>query len=216
MGHYRGGISWSGMQQFNVHPLCMVIGMVFLYGDAILVHRVFRNETKRATKILHGVMHCMAFIIAIVGLVAVFEFHRKAGITDMYSLHSWCGIVTFGLFFIQWILGFTFFLFPGVTFSLRSYYKPVHTFFGISLFALSIGTCLLGILEKILFSIPLNYARFEPEGVLANVLGLLLVAFGISVGYIVTKEEWRRPPLSEEQALSMDFKTLTEGDSPSD
>lgn len=60
-----------------------------------------------------------------------------------------------------------------------------------------------------------KYSTFEAEGILANVLGLLLVGFGGTVLYILTRSDWKRPPQAEEQALSMDFKTLTEGDSPS-
>lgn len=34
MGHYHGGFAWDGSaQEFNLHPLCMVLGMVFLQGD---------------------------------------------------------------------------------------------------------------------------------------------------------------------------------------
>lgn len=34
---------------------------------ALLVYRVFRKEAKRTTKILHGLLHVFAFIIALVG-----------------------------------------------------------------------------------------------------------------------------------------------------
>lgn len=60
-----------------------------------------------------------------------------------------------------------------------------------------------------------KYSAFEPEGVLGNVLGLLLLAFGLAVLYTLVRRDWSRPAQEEERALSMDFKTLTEGDSPS-
>ncbi|XP_026368318.2 transmembrane ascorbate-dependent reductase CYB561 isoform X2 [Ursus arctos] len=215
LGLYRGGIAWEGALQFNVHPLCMVIGLIFLQGDALLVYRVFRNEAKRTTKVLHGLLHVFAFIIALVGLVAVFDYHRKKGYADLYSLHSWCGILVCILFFVQWLVGFSFFLFPGASFSLRGRYRPQHVFFGATIFLLSVGTALLGLKEALLFKLGAKYSTFGAEGVLGNVLGLLLVGFGGTVLYILRRSDWKRPPQAEEQALSMDFKTLTEGDSPS-
>lgn len=56
-----------------------------------------------------------------------------------------------------------------------------------------------------------TYSEFVPEGVLANALGLLLLAYGVVIGYVVTREEFKRPPHPEEEALSVHFKTLTEG-----
>lgn len=112
-------------------------------------------------------------------------------------------------------MGFSFFLFPGASFSLRSRYRPQHIFFGATIFLLSVGTALLGLKEALLFKLGTKYSTFEPEGVLANVLGLLLVCFGVVVLYILAQADWKRPSQAEEQALSMDFKTLTEGDSPS-
>uniref|UniRef100_A0A7N5JVS4 Transmembrane ascorbate-dependent reductase CYB561 n=1 Tax=Ailuropoda melanoleuca TaxID=9646 RepID=A0A7N5JVS4_AILME len=149
------------------------------------------------------------------GVVAVFDYHRKKGYADLYSLHSWCGILVCILFFVQWLVGFSFFLFPGASFSLRGRYRPQHVFFGATIFLLSVGTALLGLKEALLFKLGAKYSTFGAEGVLANVLGLLLVGFGVIVLYILTHSEWKRPPQAEEQALSMDFKTLTEGDSPS-
>ncbi|CAI9581970.1 unnamed protein product [Staurois parvus] len=180
LSRYRGGFSWEGPEQFNVHPLCMVLGMVFLCGDALLVYRVFRHETKRATKILHGALHILAMIISLVGIIAVFQFHKKKkNIPDMYSLHSWLGIATFSFYILQWIIGFIMFFVPGVSYAYKSRVKPLHAFFGMGLLVTSISTCLLGLTEKVLFSIPDQYSHLPSEGVLINVLGLLLVAFGL-------------------------------------
>ncbi len=60
-----------------------------------------------------------------------------------------------------------------------------------------------------------TYSKFTGEGVLANILGLMLVCFGVVVGYVVTREDFRRPPNPEEEALSVHFKTLSEGEIPS-
>ncbi|XP_029294249.1 transmembrane ascorbate-dependent reductase CYB561 [Cottoperca gobio] len=215
MGHYRGGFAWDGSSyQFNLHPLCMVLGLVFLQGDAILVYRVFQNEAKRNVKMLHGIIHLLALIISIIGVVAVFDFHRAAKIPDMYSLHSWCGMATLVLFCVQWVMGLLFFLFPVASSWLRASYLSIHVFCGLVLVVMSIGSCLLGITEKLLFSIMPVYSLFAPEGVLANILGILLVSFGVLLCYMITREEYRRPPNPEEESLSVHFKTLTEGGSP--
>ncbi|XP_037545230.1 cytochrome b561 [Nematolebias whitei] len=181
---------------------------------AILVYRVFRNETKRNVKLLHGIIHLLALIISIVGVVAVFDFHKAANIPDMYSLHSWCGMATLVLFCVQWVMGLLFFLFPGMSSRLRSMYLPIHMFCGLTLLLMAIGTSLLGITEKLLFSITSTYSLFAPEGMLANVLGILLVLYGGVLCYLMTREEYRRPPNPEEETLSVHFKTLTEGGSP--
>ncbi|XP_061567768.1 transmembrane ascorbate-dependent reductase CYB561 [Cololabis saira] len=215
MGHFRGGFAWDGSaQEFNLHPLCMVLGLVFLQGDAILVYRVFRNEARKSVKLLHGTIHLLALIISIVGIVAVFDFHRKAQIPDVYSLHSWCGIATLVLFCLQWVMGLLFFLFPVASAWLRATYLPVHVFCGLMLLVMAIGTSLLGITENLLFRIMPTYSQFAPEGVLANTLGILLVLFGVLLCHLITREEYRSPPNPEEESLSVHFKTLTEGGSP--
>ncbi|XP_062893892.1 transmembrane ascorbate-dependent reductase CYB561 [Mobula hypostoma] len=215
LGHYQGGFAWDGTaNQFNVHPLCMVIGMVFLYGDAILVYRTLRNEGKTTLKLLHAFIHLIALVAIIVGAVAVFDFHAANNIPDLYSLHSWCGLSIIILFCLQWVMGLAFFLFPGVTYSLRTIYYPFHVYFGLALFILSIGTCLIGITEKLFFSVRDTYSKFDPQGILANTLGLVLVCFGFLVTYILTRNEWKRSASPEEEALSLHFKTLTEEGSP--
>lgn len=40
MGHYRQGFAWHDnvAKEFNYHPLFMIIGMVFLYGNGMTKH----------------------------------------------------------------------------------------------------------------------------------------------------------------------------------
>uniref|UniRef100_A0A8C5A1R8 Transmembrane ascorbate-dependent reductase CYB561 n=1 Tax=Gadus morhua TaxID=8049 RepID=A0A8C5A1R8_GADMO len=213
LGHHHGGFAWDGSaHQFNVHPLCMVLGMVVLYGDGEARLSDFLSVPTPVCpnlKILHGSIHLLALLVSIIGLVAVFNFHRVSGIPDLYSLHSWCGVLTVTLFLVQWLMGLGFFLFPGASSWLREWYLPLHAFFGLFLLAVSIATCLTGITEKLLFSIMETYSLRAPEGLLANSLALLLLLFGGLVGFIVTREEFRRPPQPEEEALSVHFTSLT-------
>lgn len=53
----------------------------------------------------------------------------------------------------QWVLGLLFFLFPVTSSWLRVLYLPFHVFCGLTLLVMAIGTSLLGITEKLLFSI---------------------------------------------------------------
>lgn len=56
---------------------------------------------REAQKVFHVFLHLIAITLGIVGLHAVFKFHEKANIRNMYSLHSWIGIGTFCLYIVQ-------------------------------------------------------------------------------------------------------------------
>ncbi|XP_035688206.1 cytochrome b561-like isoform X1 [Branchiostoma floridae] len=205
--HYRGGFAWDGTgQEFNWHPVFMVVGMVFLYGNAILTYRVFRDQVKLGVKILHTVLQIAALIFSIVALVATFDFHNANGIANMYSLHSWVGLIVVILFALQWVLGMSTYLLPFASRWIRTLFMPYHRFFGLVIFAMSIATCLMGLTEKLLFTINDTYSSFAPEGILVNCLGLTLVLFGGFVGYIATREDWKRQPLPEEQPINMSIE----------
>ena len=42
-----------------------------------------------------------SFIVASVGLAAVFDFHTVDGVPNLYSLHSWIGMAVTIFYFIQ-------------------------------------------------------------------------------------------------------------------
>ena len=53
---------------------------------------------------------------------------------------------------LQWLAGLVTFLFPGLTYGIKKSYLPVHIYFGILIFALSVASCLSGMTEKLLWA----------------------------------------------------------------
>lgn len=125
-----------------------------LHHIAILLYRVFRNVTKIYVKLMHAITHIGAFLFATVALKAVFDSHNKAPkpIPNLYSLHSWVGLLTVILFCLQWVMGFVSFLYPKLSDALRRLFLPHHKFWGLAIFGLACAAALMGITEKALFT----------------------------------------------------------------
>ncbi|XP_006076621.1 lysosomal membrane ascorbate-dependent ferrireductase CYB561A3 isoform X1 [Bubalus kerabau] len=199
MRYWHGGFAWDGsMLMFNWHPVLMVTGMVVLYSAASLVYRLPQSWVgpRLPWKSGHAAMHLLAFLLTVLGLHAVFEFHNHAKIPHLYSLHSWLGITTVFLFACQWFLGFSVFLLPWASMWLRSLLKPIHVFFGASILSLAIASVVSGINEKLFFSLKngtKTYSKLPSEAVFANCAGMLVVVFGLLVLYILLASSWKRP-----------------------
>ncbi|CAH8511418.1 unnamed protein product [Heterobilharzia americana] len=191
LGKYWGGFSWTNASTvFNYHPLFMVLGLVFLYGDAILVYRVFRAYRKLPIKILHAILHILAFLFGVLGIKAVFDFHNALLIPNMYSLHSWLGITAIVMFGLQWVGGLITFLVPQTPQIARSQLLPIHVTLGSFLYLLVIGVCISGITEKNFFS--KAYPLLKSGEVVGNILGVTLIIFGGIVYYLVQHPNYRR------------------------
>ncbi|KYN01039.1 Cytochrome b561 [Cyphomyrmex costatus] len=204
-GYYRNGFSWrSNLNlEFNWHPLLMTIGFVFLYSNAMLLYRMQRNVRKRRLKLTHAGIMLVIVLLVVIALVAVFDSHNLAQppISNMYSLHSWVGLTTVILFCCQWVAGCVSFLYPGLQAPLRASYMPLHVFFGIAAFVGAIASCLLGLNEKAFLTLHEKYSALVSEGILINIIGLLLVLFGGLSVYLVTQERYRRLSRSEDEVL---------------
>ena len=57
--------------------------------------------TKKTLKYMHGVIHLVAFIASVVALKGAFSSHNELGYQNLYSLHSWIGLVTVIIFAAQ-------------------------------------------------------------------------------------------------------------------
>ncbi|XP_017508046.1 lysosomal membrane ascorbate-dependent ferrireductase CYB561A3 isoform X1 [Manis javanica] len=213
MCYWHGGFAWDDtIFMFNCHPVLMVAGMVVLYSAASLVYRLPWSWVgpKLPWKFAHAFLHLTAFILTILGLVAVFRFHNHKNTANLYSLHSWLGITTVFLFACQWFLGFAVFLLPWASLRLRSLLKPIHVFFGASILSLAIASVISGINEKLFFSLQNAtnlYSSLPSEAVFANSTGMLVVVFGLLVLYILLASSWKCPEpeiLTERQPLLHD------------
>lgn len=67
----------------------------------MLIYRVFHKCPKLPLKAVHGVLMILGLLFSVVGLKAAFDSHNVRGIPDMYSLHSWIGLVTVIFFAVQ-------------------------------------------------------------------------------------------------------------------
>ncbi|KAK5638925.1 hypothetical protein RI129_013234 [Pyrocoelia pectoralis] len=182
--HYRNGFSVTvANQEFYWHPMLMVLGLIFLYAQSILTYRIARHAKKKVLKLTHALLHCLAFILSVLSLKAVFDSHNysEPPIPNLYSLHS----------------GFLTFLFPGLSKNLRACYLPFHTYFGATIFTMVIVTAMLGLAEKAIWAVP-NYSSMGGEAVLVNFIGVILLSFGLLVLYLVYNPTYKRVALAED------------------
>ncbi|KAH7570827.1 hypothetical protein ACOSP7_019287 [Xanthoceras sorbifolium] len=179
----REGLAFESKNKskiFNLHPLFMIIGFILIGGEAIMAYKTI-PATRRTQKAVHGVLHSIALVSGALGIFAVFKFQNEQGIADMYTLHSWLGIITISLYALQWLLAFFSYVFPGAEKGTRATYQSWHTLFGLVIFFLAICTAEMGLLQKFL---KLGLFRNQ-EALIVNFTGLLIVLFGISVGLVV-------------------------------
>lgn len=197
---YRGGIGWQDEidKEFNLHPVLMIGGFVFLLGEAILVYRLCRCCRKIYNKLFHTILHLLVMPAAAIAVVAVFDYHglSKPAIPDLYSLHSWMGLGTLGLFSLQFVFGFFSYLVllccEKSTASFRAALLPIHTHFGLVTFLLGVATCVTGLTEKAIFTLRGKYAERDAEGIVINVLGLVLIAAAICLTLVVRHPRFQR------------------------
>ncbi|XP_021050311.1 cytochrome b reductase 1 [Mus pahari] len=195
--HFREGLGWNGGGlEFNWHPVLAVTGFVFIQGIAIIVYRLpwTWKCSKLLMKSIHAGLNAVAAILAIISVVAVFEYHNVRKVPHMYSLHSWIGLTALILYIQQLVVGFFVFLLPWAPLSLRAIVMPIHVYSGLLLFGTVIATVLMGVTEKLFFVLKHpSYHSFPPEGVFTNTLGILILVFGALIFWIVTRPQWKRP-----------------------
>jgi cytochrome b-561 len=155
-----GGLSWKygeSKQIFNWHPLLMITGFAFMTVASL----AFRNLNRPKSKLLHGLGWTIGILCMLIALVAVFRSHNdpvSGFIANMYSMHSWIGMLVFILYTLQFVSGMLSFGFPVVwrwnngapiaSEAFKSRLLLVHHFFGPFIYLALMATILMGIQEK--------------------------------------------------------------------
>lgn len=78
----------------------MYFGFIFFACQAMMAYKTVM-AARDVKKFVHMLFHLIAICLGIVGLHAVFKYHDRQNIKNMYSLHSWIGIATFSLYVLQ-------------------------------------------------------------------------------------------------------------------
>ncbi|KAJ4838418.1 hypothetical protein Tsubulata_020684 [Turnera subulata] len=181
--HFRGGLAWEASNKsliFNIHPVLMLIGLIIIGGEAIISYKSLPLK-KEVKKLIHLVLHAIALVLGIIGIYTAFKYHNESSIANLYSLHSWLGIVIIVLYGIQWVYGFVIFFFPGGSSAVRSESLPWHVLFGLFVYILAVGNAAIGFLEKLTFLENSGLAKYGSEALLVNFTAVLTILYGAFV-----------------------------------
>merc|ERR1712222_230824 len=177
----------------TVHwAILMTISLIFLYGNGALIYRIIppKNEGhKLKLKLAHAGIMIVAFALMVIGLQAAFDSHNKPDPPkpNMYTLHSWVGLLAALLFGCQWGLGFAAFLFPKFSPEIRALLLPFHQYFGSSILALAVAAACMGHLEKMIWSNMAGYVAKDSEAQIVDTTGLFLILFAMGVTFLLSK-----------------------------
>ncbi|KMY93303.1 transmembrane ascorbate ferrireductase 1 isoform X2 [Drosophila simulans] len=193
---YRDGFAWSESpkQQFNLHPILMIAGFVTLSGFSILIYRLCRCVKQIYVKLIHMFFHAVAIPCIALGFISVFASHDALHKVNFYSLHSWLGFVTMGMFVLQFVIGFFSFLVmlccENKTYSCRSAMVPIHASLGLANFWLAIASSVTGLIEKereTVNEVGVSSENKLVEHYITSAIGVTLIFIGIIVTFAVRR-----------------------------
>lgn len=225
---WRGPTRVDLEKQWNLHPVLMMMGLIYCMGQAMLVYRSCHCCRRIYTKLLHTFFHILAIPCVVLGFMATWDYHSlrkdKEGNPDsiphFYSIHSWLGLLTMGLFIIQFLVGiFSFLLLlccESSTARYRAALVPIHSTVGTTTFLLAVATAVAGITEKAFFQLSVTYPGWVEyvqgvpteslpsigdikyseqhflESVLLNVMGATLAFLGILMPLMLWAPQFRQ------------------------
>uniref|UniRef100_A0A914DAC6 Cytochrome b561 domain-containing protein n=1 Tax=Acrobeloides nanus TaxID=290746 RepID=A0A914DAC6_9BILA len=138
------------------------------------------------------------------------------GSPELYSFHSWLGVLVFGAYVIQFILGFINYAYPKTHLEIRRRFMPTHRIAGNSIFIMSVATVLTGHQRFACFAFNESSANLKPNeahyafcyethtcvkrlDLILNCSTVFLLIYGVLVCVIIRVDEWKREQTPDEK-----------------
>jgi len=190
---YTSTYNWT-TNPFSYHPLLMTIGLLFCYGNAIILYRTFQQTPKRLLKILHAIFLLASLTVAAVGFAAIIRSKNLGKRPHFLSFHAWLGLATLILFALQWICGFISFLVPKLSLDARRKYMPSHRLWGKIIFLSALISILAGLSEHgMTSSFFTQNDTQQARRFIMNFFGIVCCLFSLIIIYLLSTPEYQRP-----------------------
>ncbi|CAF1469298.1 unnamed protein product [Rotaria sp. Silwood1] len=191
---FSGTYNWK-TNSFSFHPLMMTMGLLFCYGNAILLYRTLRQTPKLTVKILHALFLILSLAFGSVGFAAIVRSKNLGKRPHFMTFHSWLGLSTLILFVLQWICGFVSFLFPKLSLRIRNSYMPIHRFWGRIIFLSAVISILTGLSQHGMTSSYFTDNDVQRKRrLIMDFFGVFTTLFSLIVVYLLTNPDYQRPP----------------------
>jgi cytochrome b-561 len=216
-----GGVSWSegdAKRVFNWHPVLMIVAYSIMNAAALIFRASGTSSYQTSTrgisdagikrrgtiKAIHGYVWVASFLIGMVAMMAVVKSHNDAVsgyIANLYSLHSWVGVLVISLYTLQLLVGI--FAFGGLMDGTSRLAVPslmeIHKYTGAVLHLLITATIMLGIQEKEGFVkcwyevtepdfFPIqNYGKIPSACKISHGLGIVVLLMGVFTSFALAR-----------------------------
>jgi len=94
---------------------------------------------------------CMYYCMFVLLYVCMYVLLYVCTTVCMYYCMFVC--MYYCMFLLQFVMGFVFYLFPGMSEANKIWYMGSHRFWGVAIFCMALATALLGITENTLFKV---------------------------------------------------------------
>ena len=113
----------------------------------LLAFRAFPFD-KVINRRVRYIWHSAGIAFMVTGLIAVFTYHNDRNKANLWSIHSWMGLMTVSLYLAQYVLGGYLFFYEQADPDMREAYIPFFAWLDIFVYMSACFTAEMGIVEK--------------------------------------------------------------------